>query len=67
MRRADPVARTCFGLADLGRLIARVRRLLDLDADPIAVDSALSGHRELAPLVAGPRNAGAGPRTRTRC
>ncbi|HMS74125.1 MAG: DNA-3-methyladenine glycosylase 2 family protein [Gordonia sp.] len=40
------------GLADLGRLIARVRRLLDLDADPIAVDSALSGHRELAPLVA---------------
>ncbi|MFJ6653061.1 AlkA N-terminal domain-containing protein [Microbacterium sp. NPDC091313] len=38
-------------LADLGTLIARVRRLFDLDADPVAVDGALARHRELAPLV----------------
>jgi AraC family transcriptional regulator of adaptative response / DNA-3-methyladenine glycosylase II len=40
------------GLADLGPLVARVRRLFDLDADPNAIDAALSQHRELAPLVA---------------
>ncbi|WP_110588153.1 AlkA N-terminal domain-containing protein [Microbacterium suaedae] len=39
-------------LADLGTLVARVRRLFDLDADPVAIDSALSAHPELAPLVA---------------
>jgi AraC family transcriptional regulator, regulatory protein of adaptative response / DNA-3-methyladenine glycosylase II len=38
-------------LADLGTLIARVRRLFDLDADPAAVDEALSRHEELRPLV----------------
>lgn len=38
-------------LADLGALLARVRRLFDLDADPIAVDAALSQHDELRPLV----------------
>lgn len=38
-------------LADLGTLIARVRRLFDLDADPIAIDDALARHPELAPLV----------------
>ncbi|MCJ1706575.1 DNA-3-methyladenine glycosylase 2 family protein [Microbacterium sp. VKM Ac-2923] len=39
-------------LADLGTLIARVRRLFDLDADPLAIDEALSRHPELAPAVA---------------
>src|SRR5699024_1410461 len=39
-------------LADLGSLIARVRAVLDLDADPLAVDAALSAHSEIAPLVA---------------
>ena len=40
-------------LADLSTLVTRARRLFDLDADPIAVDDALSRHPELAPLVAG--------------
>jgi AraC family transcriptional regulator, regulatory protein of adaptative response / DNA-3-methyladenine glycosylase II len=39
-------------LSDLPALVARARRLLDLDADPLAVDDALSQHPELAPLVA---------------
>lgn len=39
-------------LADLGTLIARVRRLFDLDADPLAVDTELSRHPELAAAVA---------------
>ncbi|MEH3089534.1 MAG: helix-turn-helix domain-containing protein [Microbacterium arborescens] len=39
-------------LSDLSTLIARVRRLFDLDADPLAVDEALAAHAELAPLVA---------------
>ncbi|MCT2087572.1 helix-turn-helix domain-containing protein [Microbacterium enclense] len=39
-------------LADLGTLIARVRRLFDLDADPLAIDGALARHPELAPAVA---------------
>ena len=39
-------------LSDLATLITRVRRLFDLDADPIAVDTALSQHPLLAPLVA---------------
>ena len=38
-------------LADLPDLIARVRRLLDLDADPLAVDEALSRVPALHPLV----------------
>lgn len=38
-------------LSDLPALVARVRRLFDLDADPLAVDEALSMHPELAPLV----------------
>ncbi len=40
-------------LADLSTLVTRARRLFDLDADPIAIDEALSRHPELAPLVAG--------------
>ena len=39
-------------LSDLPALVARVRRLFDLDADPVAVDAALRRHPELAPLVA---------------
>lgn len=39
-------------LSDLGAILARARRLFDLDADPVAVDDALSEHPELAPLVA---------------
>lgn len=38
-------------LADLPVLVARVRRLFDLDADPLAVDAALSAHDAIAPLV----------------
>ncbi len=40
-------------LGDLAPLVARARRLFDLDADPAAVDAALSAQAELAPLVAG--------------
>ncbi|MFZ4842969.1 DNA-3-methyladenine glycosylase 2 family protein [Mycetocola saprophilus] len=39
-------------LADLGTALSRLRRLLDLDADPQAVDAALSANRNLAALVA---------------
>ncbi|MBD0024116.1 helix-turn-helix domain-containing protein [Gordonia pseudamarae] len=39
-------------LADLGPLVTRVRRIFDLDADPVAVDRALGAHPELASLVA---------------
>ena len=39
-------------LGDLSTLVTRARRLFDLDADPIAIDEALSRHAELAPLVA---------------
>ena len=39
-------------LSDLGPAVARCRRLLDLDADPEAVDEALSDHSVLRPLVA---------------
>jgi AraC family transcriptional regulator of adaptative response / DNA-3-methyladenine glycosylase II len=37
---------------DLGPAVARVRRLLDLDADPVAVDEALGADPLLADLVA---------------
>jgi AraC family transcriptional regulator of adaptative response / DNA-3-methyladenine glycosylase II len=39
-------------LGDLPALVARARRLFDLDADPIAIDEALAAHPALAPLVA---------------
>lgn len=38
-------------LGDLAQLVATVRRIFDLDADPVAVDAALSSHPQLAPLV----------------
>ena len=40
-------------LGDLPVLVARARRLFDLDADPVAIDEALSRHPELAAAVAG--------------
>jgi AraC family transcriptional regulator of adaptative response / DNA-3-methyladenine glycosylase II len=36
---------------DLAPAVQRMRRLLDLDADPIAIDDALAGDGALAPLV----------------
>ncbi|GAA2931737.1 Ada metal-binding domain-containing protein [Microbacterium luteolum] len=39
-------------LGDLAPLVATVRRIFDLDADPIAIDEALAAHPELVPLVA---------------
>jgi len=39
-------------LRDLGAAVARCRRILDLDADPVAVDAALADDPALAPLVA---------------
>ncbi|MFT2816317.1 DNA-3-methyladenine glycosylase 2 family protein [Leifsonia sp. A12D58] len=38
-------------LADVATAVARVRRMLDLDADPVAVDTALSADPALALLV----------------
>ena len=38
-------------LADVVPAVARIRRLLDLDSDPLAVDSALMADPVLAPLV----------------
>jgi len=37
---------------DLAPAVARCRRLLDLDADPVAVDAALAEDEALAPMVA---------------
>ncbi|MDG4804795.1 AlkA N-terminal domain-containing protein [Micromonospora sp. WMMD980] len=39
-------------MRDLAPAVARCRRLLDLDADPVAVDSALAADPALAPAVA---------------
>jgi AraC family transcriptional regulator of adaptative response / DNA-3-methyladenine glycosylase II len=39
-------------LRDLGPAVARARWLLDLDADPVAVDAVLAADPALAPLVA---------------
>jgi AraC family transcriptional regulator of adaptative response / DNA-3-methyladenine glycosylase II len=39
-------------LRDLAALLSRVRRLLDLDADPVAIDAALTAHPRLAAAVA---------------
>jgi len=52
--RADHVAATVHlsDPRDLTPVIGRCRRLLDLDADPVAVDAALSADPVLAPLVA---------------
>ncbi len=39
-------------MSDLSTAVARLRHLLDLDADPVAVDEALAADSRLAPLVA---------------
>jgi AraC family transcriptional regulator, regulatory protein of adaptative response / DNA-3-methyladenine glycosylase II len=47
--------RVTLGLADwrdLAPAVRRVRRLFDLDADPVAIDAILGGHPLLAELVA---------------
>jgi len=52
----DGDAVTCVArlenIADVATLVARVRRLFDLDADSLAIDTALSRDDALAPLVA---------------
>ena len=52
--RADHVAATLHlsDPRDLTPAIGRCRRLLDLDADPVAVDAALAADPALAPLIA---------------
>jgi len=51
--RPDHVACTLHvtDFRDVAAAVARCRRLLDLDADPVAVDDALSDDTALAPLV----------------
>lgn len=48
---AFPVTVRLTDLRDLPAAVARTRRLLDLDADPVAIDEALSADRRLRPLV----------------
>lgn len=48
---AVPVRLTLTTLGDLAPTVARLRRWLDLDADPQAIDEALSADPLLAPLV----------------
>ncbi|MBO0985546.1 DNA-3-methyladenine glycosylase 2 family protein [Rathayibacter sp. SD072] len=43
---------TLASITDIGPLVSRVRRLLDLDADAPAIDEALAADPLLAPLVA---------------
>ncbi|HRW38560.1 MAG TPA: Ada metal-binding domain-containing protein [Aquihabitans sp.] len=52
--RSDHVAAELHltDLRDLGPAVARCRRVLDLDADPVAIDEALALDPALAPLVA---------------
>jgi len=55
IRLTDEHVAATFRLADwrdLAPAVGRVRRLLDLDADPIAIDEALAQDSALAPLVA---------------
>ncbi|MPY11896.1 AlkA N-terminal domain-containing protein [Arthrobacter bussei] len=51
-RAVLPVTVSVTGLGDLPALLARIRRLFDLDADPVAIDTALTGSRAFAPLAA---------------
>ncbi len=55
VRPVDGYVAATFRLADwrdLAPAVGRVRRLLDLDADPVAIDDALALDPALAPLVA---------------
>ena len=47
-----PLTVSVTGLGDLPPLLSRIRRLFDLDADPVAVDAALSRNRHFAALAA---------------
>ncbi|MFJ6002033.1 AlkA N-terminal domain-containing protein [Arthrobacter sp. NPDC092385] len=49
---ALPVSVSVSGLGDLPALLGRIRRLFDLDADPVAIDAALSRDASFADLVA---------------
>ena len=49
---ALPVSVSVSGLGDLPALLGRIRRLFDLDADPVAIDAALSRDPSFADLVA---------------
>jgi AraC family transcriptional regulator, regulatory protein of adaptative response / DNA-3-methyladenine glycosylase II len=54
-RRSRPVLKARLRLEhwrDLGPAVRRLRRLLDLDADPVAVDAVLGADPTLAPVVA---------------
>jgi AraC family transcriptional regulator, regulatory protein of adaptative response / DNA-3-methyladenine glycosylase II len=54
LRSADGYVAATFRLVDwrdLAPAVGRVRRLLDLDADPVAIDDALAHDPVLAPLV----------------
>ncbi|THJ64773.1 helix-turn-helix domain-containing protein [Arthrobacter echini] len=51
-RAALPVTVSVSGLGDLPPLLSRIRRLFDLDADPVAIDTALSRVPVLRGLVA---------------
>lgn len=46
-----PARFTLTDLRDTGTAVARVRRLLDADADPVAIDAHLGGDPLLGPLV----------------
>jgi AraC family transcriptional regulator, regulatory protein of adaptative response / DNA-3-methyladenine glycosylase II len=55
IRLADGYVAASFRLADwrdLAPAVGRVRRLLDLDADPVAIDDVLGSDPALVPLVA---------------
>ncbi|MGV8881339.1 MAG: AlkA N-terminal domain-containing protein [Rhodoglobus sp.] len=45
-------AATLSSISDVSTLVARVRRLFDLDADSVAIDHALAQDADLAPLIA---------------
>ena len=73
LRAADSAASHCElrldDWRDLQAAVQRCRRLLDLDADPVAVDARARRRSALAPLVAarpGPALAGARRRCRAR-
>ncbi|OUM44410.1 Ada metal-binding domain-containing protein [Arthrobacter sedimenti] len=50
-RAALPVTVSVAGLGDVPVLLSRIRRLFDLDADPVAIDAALSRNRYFSDLA----------------
>ncbi|MHA7287909.1 DNA-3-methyladenine glycosylase 2 family protein [Arthrobacter sp. MDT3-44] len=51
-RAALPVTVSVAGLGDVPALLSRIRRLFDLDADPVAIDAALSRNLYFSDLAA---------------